>query len=167
MVYLMATLPSGRYYRLVFDRFTCYAITRPGEPDFSEVGCAGALGRGQRVLDNSLYRRQNILHPVADAVLDLGRPCGPFPITQVEGFAVDAVRSIEVLNTSGQPLVSVPVRNNIYVLDRSGLRRINSPRQLPRPACSLQAVDSKDRILWRSDAAGGNFADAQSSLPLP
>src|SRR5579859_168347 len=167
-VYLMATLPTGRYYRVVFGRFTCYAITRPGWPDFSEVGCAGALGRYQRVLDNSLYKGTNrILHPVADAVFDLGRACGPFPITQVEGFAIDAAHSIQVLNTIGQPLISVPVKDNIYVLGRDGLRLINSPNQLPRPACSLQAVDSKDRVLWRSDAATGNFADAQTSLPLP
>ena len=108
-----------------------------------------------------------MLHPLADAVLDLGRPCGPFPITQVEGFAIDAVRAIQVLNTIGQPLVSVPVRHNIYVLGRHGLSLIDSRNQLPRPACSLQAVDSQGRVLWRSDVAGGNFADAQGSLPLP
>ena len=139
-LYLLARRGSVEFYRFrATGRYPdCFATRTPGDALLSSYGCARRpLGHPDRIVDGSAF--EGCPMAVGAGVCPPKNICDGHPLSAVSGWAVDAVKAMRVLDESGHVAATYPVSGNVYSIPHS---------QLPKHACSLEAVDAHGRVLW-------------------
>lgn len=106
----------------------CYAVARPEQERTGRFGmvCSQAFpSEEQPILDSSIFGADRKGEPI-HAIL-------------VQGFAADGVAAIGLVDGSGTVRARVPVRGNVYYLDRLPAGRFLT---------KLVALDEADKILF-------------------
>ena len=139
-LFYLAVRGPRRFYRVLTPKHgACYGMSRDGGRDFDFFGCPWRpLGNPDHVVDASDYSGPPVEGRTA---ANTPHVCNERPLSDVFGWTVDAVKEMRILNERSQVAGVLPVRDNLYSI---------LPGQLPKHPCSLEAIDSRGRVLWTS-----------------
>ena len=114
-----------------------YRVRKPGESCFG-VGHAGASWPFGVIACDPADQFPTPDNPILDMSI-VGADTGQSPhLLRIQGIATDVVASIDVLNSSGQVIGHVPLKNNTFDLDN-----------LPPDAAEFAAKDAQGHELLR------------------